>query len=235
MIASSLTVKICGLRTEAAIDVAIAAGADAVGFVIAEGSPRFVDAETARRLIEHTAGRATTVLVTKGLSPEAAASAAYGCGVDVLQVHGFDRPQVERTLELFPRVWRATSVSAANLEGGLDSWGEELLLIDSPRAGSGERWDLGALHEQRPSGPWLLAGGLDPDNVAQAVAQAGPTGVDVSSGVESAPGVKDHALIERFVANARSTSRGSADRAETEPNSGKLSSNDDHHIPVARS
>ncbi|SKA96480.1 phosphoribosylanthranilate isomerase [Agreia bicolorata] len=211
MLSSSFLVKICGLRTEAAIDVAVAAGADAVGFVIAEGSPRFVEAETVRRLVEHTAGRATTVLVTKGLSPEAAASAAHGCGVDVLQVHGFDRPQVERTVTLFPRVWRATSLGDTQLEANLESWGEEILLIDSPRAGSGERWDLGALHEQRPTGPWLLAGGLDAENVARAVAEARPTGVDVSSGVESAPGVKDHALIERFVDNARSTSRGCAD------------------------
>ena len=211
MVLPALTVKICGLRTEAAIDVAIAAGADAVGFVIAEGSPRFVDAEMARRLVAYTAGRATTVLVTKGLSPEAAASVAQGCGVDVLQVHGFDRLQFERTLELLPRVWRATSLGKATHESHLESWGEEMLLIDSPRAGSGERWDLGELQTQRPSGPWLLAGGLDPENVAQAVAQAEPTGVDVSSGVESAPGVKDHALIERFVANARSTSPGRTD------------------------
>ena len=204
MVSPSLLVKICGLRTEAAIDVAVAAGADAVGFVIAEGSPRFVDAETARQLIEHTAGRATTVLVTKGLSPEDAASAAQGCGVDVLQVHGFDRPQVERTLELFPRVWRATSVGKAHVDANLESWGEEILLIDSPRAGSGERWDLGALQTRRPTGPWLLAGGLDPENVAQVIPQAEPSGVDVSSGVESSPGIKDHGLIERFVANARS-------------------------------
>ncbi|MDN4640398.1 phosphoribosylanthranilate isomerase [Agreia sp. PsM10] len=204
MVVPSLTVKICGLRTEAAIDVAVAAGADAVGFVIAEGSPRFVDAHRARRLIEHTAGRATTVLVTKGLSPEAAASAAHGCGVDVLQVHGFDRLQLERVLDLLPRVWRATSLGAGDLDAHLESWGEEILLIDSPRAGSGERWDLGALKARRPTGPWLLAGGLGPQNVAQAIAEAAPAGVDVSSGVESSPGVKDHALIELFVANARS-------------------------------
>jgi phosphoribosylanthranilate isomerase len=204
MVVPSLTVKICGLRTEASVDAAVAAGADAVGFVIAAGSPRFVDAETVRRLVEYTAGRAATVLVVKGLSAEMAASAAHGCGVDVLQVHGFDRPQVERALALFPRVWRATSLGEGSVDSSVDSWGEEILLIDSPRAGSGERWDLGALKLQRPAGFWLLAGGLDPENVAYAVAEAEPTGVDVSSGVESAPGIKDHVLIERFVANARS-------------------------------
>jgi phosphoribosylanthranilate isomerase len=205
MAVPSLTVKICGLRTEASVDAAVAAGADAVGFVVAAGSPRFVDPETVRRLVEYTAGRAATVLVVKGLSPEVAASAAHGCGVDVLQVHGFDRPQVERALALFPRVWRATSLGEGSVDSSVDSWGEEILLIDSPRAGSGERWDLGALKLQRPTGSWLLAGGLDPENVAYAVAEAEPTGVDVSSGVESAPGIKDHVLIERFVANARSS------------------------------
>ncbi|MCS5716288.1 phosphoribosylanthranilate isomerase [Herbiconiux sp. CPCC 205716] len=202
MDAPPLVVKVCGLRTEAAIDTAVAAGADAVGFVIAAGSPRHLDGDTARRLVEHTAGRATTVLVTKGISPEKAAEAAHAAGVDVLQVHGFDRREVGRASALFARVWRATSLDADDL----GSWGEELLLIDSPRPGSGERWDLGALRERRPEGPWLLAGGLDPSNVAQAVAEAAPDGVDVSSGVESAPGVKDHALIERFVAEARSAS-----------------------------
>lgn len=199
MDAAPLLVKICGLRTEAAIETAVAAGADAVGFVVAAGSPRYVDAATARRLVEHTAGRVTTVLVTKGLTPEDAAAAARAAGVDVLQVHGFDRAEVGRASALFPRVWRATSVEAADLT----SWGEELMLIDSPRPGSGERWDLGALAERRPEGAWLLAGGLDPSNVGQAVTEAAPSGVDVSSGVESAPGVKDHALIERFVHEAR--------------------------------
>ncbi|MBF4574307.1 phosphoribosylanthranilate isomerase [Herbiconiux sp. VKM Ac-1786] len=194
-----MLVKVCGLRTEAAIDTAVAAGADAVGFVVAAGSPRYVDAGTARRLVEHTAGRVTTVLVTKGLTPEDAAAAARAAGVDVLQVHGFDRSEVGRASALFPRVWRATSADAAELH----SWGEELLLIDSPRPGSGERWDLGALQERRPAEAWLLAGGLDPSNVGQAVAEAAPSGVDVSSGVESAPGVKDHRLIERFVEEAR--------------------------------
>jgi phosphoribosylanthranilate isomerase len=202
MDAAPLLVKVCGLRTEAAIDTAVAAGADAVGFVAAAGSPRFVDAATARRLVEHTAGRVTTVLVTQGLTPEDAAAAAWAAGADVLQVHGFDRGEVGRASALFPRVWRATSSLGAD---DLGSWGEELLLIDSPRPGSGERWDLGALGERRPDGPWLLAGGLNPSNVGPAVAESAPGGVDVSSGVESAPGVKDHALIERFVAAARAT------------------------------
>jgi phosphoribosylanthranilate isomerase len=201
MDAAPLLVKVCGLRTAGAVDAAVAAGADAVGFVVAAGSPRFVDAATARRLVEHTGGRATTVLVTKGLTPEDAAAAARAAGADVLQVHGFDRGEVGRASALFPRVWRATSLDDADL----GTWGEELLLIDSPRPGSGERWDLGALQVRRPEGAWLLAGGLDPSNVGQAIAQAAPSGVDVSSGVESAPGVKDLALIERFVAAARAT------------------------------
>lgn len=193
-----LLVKICGLRTPESIDVAVEAGADAIGIVHAAGSPRTVDLPTARALVDHVARRATTVLVVKGIAPEQAAESAREAGVDVLQVHGYDRGQVERARELFPRVWRATSPG-----GDFDPWGEELLLIDSPRAGSGERWDLRALLERRPTGPWMLAGGLDPDNVARAILDARPAGVDVSSGVESAPGVKDLDRIRRFAANAR--------------------------------
>lgn len=199
MSSAPFLVKICGLRTESAVDVAIGSGADAVGFVIAEKSPRFVDAESARRLVEHVAGRATTVVVTKGLSPEDAVAAAMAASCDVLQVHGFDRPDVERTVALFPRVWRATALD----DGDVGSWGEELLLIDSPRPGSGERWNLEALQDQRPDGRWLLAGGLDPSNVRHAITTARPSGVDVSSGVESAPGVKDDELIRAFVSEAR--------------------------------
>ena len=77
--------------------------------------------------------------------------------------------------------------------------------LDAPLAGSGHRWDLSALADQRPEGRWLLAGGLAPDNVAAAIHQASPWGVDVSSGVESSRGVKDPELIRKFVAAARMT------------------------------
>lgn len=203
---TALFVKICGLRTPADIDVAVDAGADAIGIVMSEGSPRTVDLATARALIEHADHRALTVLVVKGQSAEDAAALANEARVDVLQLHGFDEQQTAAIRRSFPRVWRAASLHK-NPDVHVGAHGEELLLLDSPSAGSGQRWDLSALADRRPDGPWLLAGGLDPENVEQAILEAAPWGVDVSSGVESAPGVKDHARIAAFVERARSASR----------------------------
>lgn len=200
--AEGLFVKICGLKTMADIDAAIRAGADAVGFVMSQTSVRAIDVATAHELIAYVAGRATTTLVVHDLSPEQAAEIAGHTGVDVLQMHGYGKNDIVRVLSSFPRVWRAASL-AQNPDLRVGAFGEELLLLDSPRAGSGERWDLSELVARRPEGKWLLAGGLSPDNVQQAVREAQPWGVDVSSGVESEPGVKDHDLIAAFVGNAR--------------------------------
>lgn len=205
----SVFVKICGVRTDADVDAALEAGADAIGIVMSEGSPRTVDAATARRLAQRVGDAAVSVLVVKGQSADDAADAAAEIGVDVLQLHGYDREETARIRTRVPRVWRATSLdSAPDLHVG--AHGEEMLLLDSPRAGSGRRWDLSQLEENRPDGPWLLAGGLDPDTVGQAIREAAPWGVDVSSGVESAPGVKDHDLIRAFVARARAAGRSAA-------------------------
>ncbi|RYZ26791.1 MAG: phosphoribosylanthranilate isomerase, partial [Propionibacteriaceae bacterium] len=79
------------------------------------------------------------------------------------------------------------------------AWGEEVLLLDAPKPGSGERWDLSDLADRAPDGTWLIAGGLSPANVREAVEAVRPWGVDVSSGVETAPGEKSSELIRAFV------------------------------------
>jgi phosphoribosylanthranilate isomerase len=197
-------VKICGLRTPADVEAAIAAGADAVGFVMSSRSPRHVTPGLATELVAHVDGRALTVLVTNELAVDEATAQVATTGVDVLQLHGpaYDAGSFARAAAAGVRTWRATSL-AGDPEPRTGSHGEEALLLDSPVPGSGHRWSAADL-QTRPGGQWLLAGGLDPDNVAAAVAELAPWGVDVSSGVESSRGVKDHALIERFVAAARS-------------------------------
>lgn len=193
--------KICGLRDPEALRAALEAGADAVGFVVSPGSPRDVDPAVAAALVATVDGKAETVLVVSHASPSETLDLARAIGVDVVQLHGrYTAPDVAAVRAGGVRVWRAASVADGTpLEVG--AWGEETLLLDAPVAGSGHRWDASGVETR---GRWMLAGGLTPDNVAAAIAESRPWGVDVSSGVESSRGVKDPERIRAFVAAARS-------------------------------
>lgn len=196
-------VKICGLRTPDHARVAVEAGADAVGVVMNRTSVRRATEEEARDVIEAVAGRADAVLVVNDMDAREAARLAARLGFDVVQLHGpaYTSDDFAAVLEVVPRVWRATSLADdPPLEVG--AMGEEVLLLDAPRPGSGERWDLSELAARAPQGRWMVAGGLAPDNVAGVVATIRPWGVDVSSGVEGAPGEKESGLVRDFVARA---------------------------------
>lgn len=191
-------VKICGLRTAADVAATVAAGADAVGFVFAT-SPRQIDAQTARELAK-LAGDLLTVGVFKDMPAAEVRAVATAAGVQAVQLHG-DYTKDDFT-ELVDPAWqliRAVSHSAPDLRVG--AYGEDILLVDAPKAGSGETWDYQSV--AGISGQWLLAGGLTPNNVAEAHQTANAWGVDVSSGVESSRGVKDAALIAQFVTAAK--------------------------------
>ncbi|MCE7010303.1 phosphoribosylanthranilate isomerase [Kibdelosporangium philippinense] len=193
-------VKVCGLRTEGDVAAAVGAGADAVGFVFA-ASPRKIDIPTARKLIADVPPNVLTVGVFLKQPAEEVREIALATGVGILQLHG-DYPH-ETFAELAEfRLMRATSLTPET-DITVGAFGEELLLLDSPQAGSGERWDLTPIASSRPEGQWLLAGGLNPGNVRAAIDAVRPWGVDVSSGVESSRGVKDHDLIRAFVAEAK--------------------------------
>ncbi|MCL3819305.1 phosphoribosylanthranilate isomerase [Aeromicrobium wangtongii] len=193
-------VKICGLREAVHVDVAVDAGASAVGVVMNRTSSRRATDDEAAAVVDAAAGRVDTVLVVNDMPAADAAVTARRLGFDVLQLHGsaYGPAEFAAALAVVPRVWRATSLTpATSLDVG--ALGEELLLLDSPRPGSGEQWDSSVLATGAPLGQWLLAGGLAPDNVADAVRSVQPWGVDVSSGVESAPGRKEAALVSAFV------------------------------------
>lgn len=197
-------VKICGLRTEADVACAVEAGADAVGFVLCE-SPRQVSPEQAERLAALAPPSVLSVGVFQGVPVEEIRRLVTGSALGAVQLHGDYRAADFAALRDLPvRLVRATSL-AAGAPPRVGEYGEELLLLDSPRAGSGHSWDWSALAGSAPAGRWVLAGGLDPENVAAAIAAAAPWGVDVSSGVEASRGVKDPARIRAFVAAARGT------------------------------
>ncbi|MBT2455895.1 phosphoribosylanthranilate isomerase [Streptomyces sp. ISL-86] len=197
---TDLFVKICGLKTAQDVDVAVAAGADAVGFVFAEGSPRTVDAATARELAGRVPAGVLTVGVFRGQSVEDVRRFIEDSGVLGVQLHGDEGPECYEALRADGRtLLRAT----ARRVGRCGEYGEDLLLIDAPDPGSGKPWNWGSAEFTAPAGRWLLAGGLTPGNVREAVETTGAWGVDVSSGVESERGVKSPELIRAFIAAAR--------------------------------
>lgn len=197
-------VKVCGLGTTDDIDVAVEAGADAVGLVISRTSVRGLERDRAVRLAAHVPPEVLSVLVVNDTPAAEAARIAGELGFGALQLHGtaYGEEDFAAAAGVFPRLWRATSLNDRP-DTRVGAYGEEVLLLDSPDAGSGKPWDLSLLESGRPEGKWLLAGGLAPENVGEAIGRARPWGVDVSSGVESSRGVKDHLRIRAFVAAAK--------------------------------
>jgi len=207
-------VKICGLSTAATLDAALEAGADMVGFVFFPKSPRHIDWATARALGRRVEGRAKVAALSVDADDETLERIADALSPDLMQLHGGETPaRVKRIGELCARptmkaigVATGADLAAAEAYEGV----ADTLLIDAkpPKdaalpGGNGRPFDWSLTRGFHFPGPWLLSGGLDPETVAAAIALSGARGVDVSSGVESAPGVKDPAKIRAFVAAAR--------------------------------
>ncbi|WP_030387329.1 phosphoribosylanthranilate isomerase [Streptomyces sp. NRRL S-241] len=197
---SELFVKICGLKTAHDVDVAVAAGADAVGFVFAPGSPRTVDAAAARELAARVPDGVLTVGVFRAQAVAEVRRFAEESGVRGVQLHGEEGPEDFAALRAEGRtLLRATAEHVKRC----GEYGEDLLLLDAPDPGSGKPWNWGSADFTAPEGRWLLAGGLNPGNVREAVEATGAWGVDVSSGVERERGVKSPDLIRAFIDAAR--------------------------------
>ena len=201
-------VKICGLNAEAAFDAAVDAGADWVGFVFFPPSPRFVTPDRAAALSARRPGGPPRVGLFVDPTEAAIADVLAKVQLDVLQVYGGVDPAALRA-RFGRKVWRAVGVSSeADLPRDLG--GANALLLDAkpPKAatrpgGNASPFDWGIMRAWIAPGPWLLAGGLTVANVAEAIRVTRAPAVDVSSGVESAPGVKDPALIRAFIEQAR--------------------------------
>lgn len=206
-------IKICGLSTAEGLDAAIAARADHAGLVFFPPSPRNVTPGQAAALGRRAAGRIGRVGLFVDAPDDLIAEAVAAAGLDALQLHGHESPQ--RAAELRARhglpVWKAVSVAAAGDVERAAAWigAADVILFDAktPKGalpgGMGLAFDWSLLAAWRNRAPWGLAGGLKPANVAEAVRLTGAPLVDTSSGVESAPGVKDAALIASFCTAAR--------------------------------
>ena len=204
-------IKICGLSTPETLDAAVDAGATHVGFVHYEKSPRHVALEDAARLRRRVPESVRLVLVTVAMQPEALARAYDVIKPDVIQFHGNETPEwvalVKQTVGV--ECWRSFGLkNAGTLERARAFEGKcDRLLFDAPAqalpGGNGvtAQWEL--LEGWAPFMPWALAGGLGPDNVAEAIRRTRAPLVDASSGLETAPGIKNVDLIRAFCDAAR--------------------------------
>ena len=210
-------VKICGLSTPSSVDAALDAGADMLGFVFFGPSPRNVTPDLAAALGVRAKWRAQTVALTVDADDALIDAIMAALDPDILQMHGRETPA--RIAAIGARAGRQT-MKALGVSGRADLAAAEAyadvsdyLLFDAkpPKdatrpGGNGLAFDWSILDGFVPGKPWLLSGGLDPANVAEALRISGAPGVDVSSGVETAPGVKDEAAIRAFVENVRALS-----------------------------
>jgi phosphoribosylanthranilate isomerase len=203
-----VTAKICGLSTPETLDAAVAGGASHVGFVFFAPSPRNVTIDQAAALATRVGSRAK--IVGLFVDPDAAFVDAVRARVhlDAIQLHGAEPPAFVGRLQMRHGIeaWKAVPVrTAADLRLASKYRGHRILFDAKPVAGAdlpggnGLRFDWNLLQGFRHNSPWLLSGGLDVRNVTEAVRITGAELVDVSSGVESAPGVKDVAKIAAFL------------------------------------
>jgi phosphoribosylanthranilate isomerase len=195
-------VKICGITNEDDALFAVAMGADAVGFVFAP-SVRQIAAQQVYDITRRLPPEILTVGVFRDEHPERVIDTVNRAGLKAAQLHGHESPSMVADVAASVR-WVIKAVVAGSPDARrAHEFGTDLILVDAPSPGSGQVFDWG-LFDGLPEGPrYILAGGLTPDNVGLAVAKVEPWGVDVSSGVERAPGRKDPLKLKAFVERAR--------------------------------
>jgi phosphoribosylanthranilate isomerase len=207
----SVQVKICGITSSAALDAALDGGARFIGLVFFAKSPRNVDLATAKRLAERARGRAKIVALVVDADDATLREIGDAVAPDMFQLHGKESPERVAEIARLTRrpIIKAISVASEDDTVRAEAYGTvaQLILFDAkppthPDAlpgGNGLVFDWSLIASVSDRVPYMLSGGLTPDNVADAIRQTATKMVDVSSGVESAPGVKDPELIRRFL------------------------------------
>jgi phosphoribosylanthranilate isomerase len=210
----TLDIKICGLKTEEAVDRAVALGATHVGFIFFAKSLRHIEPADAGRLADRIRGRARIVSVSVDAGNDDLDEIVDLIRPDVLQLHGRETPERLLTVKAVTGlpVIKALSIETADDLRKIEAYDgiADRFLLDAkaPKnselpGGNGVSFDWNLLTGLDPSVDYFLSGGLNKDNVAEALSIAHPRGIDVSSGVESSPGVKDLMMIDEFVAAVR--------------------------------
>ncbi len=206
-----LLVKICGITTLEDAQMAIEAGADALGFNFWRPGKRYVAPEAAARIAAQLPARIMKVGVFVDEDAAEVHKIADAAGLGCVQLHGRETPEYAQALAACGgRVWKALRVDERFQPAALAAYSVDAFLLDGAGAapgGNAATFDWQRAREARVFGRVILAGGLNPDNVAEAVRSVEPWGVDVASGVESAPGRKDAALVRRFIEAVRAVQR----------------------------
>ncbi|MBC8001452.1 MAG: phosphoribosylanthranilate isomerase [Opitutaceae bacterium] len=206
----SVLVKICGITNLPDAQMAAEAGADLLGFMFYEGSTRAIPIEAAAKIIKQLPPWVVKVGVFVNPTGEEVRQAVSACSLSMLQFHGEEPPEFCTQFGIMSI--KAMSIRDETSIEALPAYHTEAWLLDSyvpgQKGGTGEtfNWDL-AVKARKLGRPIFLAGGLNPGNVADAVTQVRPYGVDVSSGVESAPGRKDPQKVRDFISAAKSAAR----------------------------
>jgi phosphoribosylanthranilate isomerase len=202
-------VKVCGITRLEDAELATELGAWALGFILWERSPRAVDPGVAAGIARVMRRRAELVGVFVNASLEEIARAADALGLTHVQLHGDEGPAFanEARRRTGCKVIKAARIaSGADLQA-LERYRTDFHLLDTrlegKQGGSGQSWDWDLASHRRSKVPAILSGGLTPENVAEGIAAVKPYAVDVASGVEASPGVKDHAKLEAFLAAAQ--------------------------------
>lgn len=196
-------VKVCGITTPDDALLAAGLGADAIGMIFAASSRRITGGR-ARDVVRRLPPDILTVGVFQNERRDRVVEAANSIGLRAVQLHGRESAEDTRWIaERVPSVIRVFTPGDPGLERA-DEYGPVQLMVDSPKDGDGRPFDHSILQRLGINRRVLLAGGLDPSNVVEAIETVQPWGVDVASGVEARPGHKDPVLLRRFIANARS-------------------------------
>lgn len=196
-------VKICGITTVQDAMAAVRAGADAIGLNFVPTSPRFITADMARSILAAVPSSLMTVGVFRDRPAAEVIDATRSLGLNAAQLHGDESPAVTAEVASMVRtVIKAVRADAESLRT-CGKHGADIILVDAAEPGSGRTFDWTLVGDLVSGHRILLAGGLRPANVAQAIAAVRPWGVDAASGIESQPGQKDEELMLRFVRAAQ--------------------------------
>lgn len=197
-----IRVKICGITNETDAFAAVDAGADALGFILYRKSPRYIAPAAAARIIRQLPPFIQSVAVTVNATPPEVRDIETVATFDIWQLHGEELP--DRCRALHPRRLIKAFALPSQRYYDISEYGVMGFLLDTPcvsHGGSGKTfdWSLAVEFKKETPKPVILSGGLTPENVAQAIETVQPYAVDVSSGVESSPGKKDHSKLKEFI------------------------------------